>query len=124
VFANGNLEALATADVCDLETMGRVSGQPRVVELWFAVDGDCVYFLSGGRDTSDWVKNIRANGAVRISIAGTWFRGNARWIEGEPDESLARRLLAAKYQGWREGRPLTAWARDSLPVRVDLRAET
>jgi len=44
-------------------------------------------------------------------------------IEGEPDEMLARRLLAAKYQGWREGRLLSAWARTSLPVAIDLVAE-
>jgi hypothetical protein len=36
------------------------------------------------------------------------------------DEHLACRLLAAKDQAWREGRPLSAWARDSLPVAVDL----
>ena len=35
---------------------------------------------------------------------------------------IARRLLAAKYEDWREGRRLSAWARESLPVRVDLEA--
>ena len=115
---------LAAADVCDLETIGRVSGQPRVVELWFATspDGHRVYLLSGGRDASDWVKNIRAGGAVRLSVGGQWFRGTGRWIEGEADDLLARQLLDAKYHGWQEGRRLTRWARESLPVAVDLLA--
>ncbi len=36
------------------------------------------------------------------------------------EDALARRLLAAKYQGWSEGRSLSAWARESLPVAIDL----
>jgi hypothetical protein len=41
-------------------------------------------------------------------------------VEADHEDALARRLLAAKYQGWQEGRPLSAWARESLPVAVDL----
>jgi len=110
----------AAADVCHLETIGRVSGLPRVVELWFAADGDRLYILSGGRDGSDWVRNVARNEAVRLRIEGRWFRGIARWIEGEADDPLARQLLDGKYYGWREGRALTRWAAQSLPVRVDL----
>jgi hypothetical protein len=36
------------------------------------------------------------------------------------DDGLARRLLATKYQGWQEGRALSAWACESLPVAIDL----
>jgi deazaflavin-dependent oxidoreductase (nitroreductase family) len=111
---------LAAASVCDLETIGRVTGLPRLVELWFAADGDRVYFLSGGRDRSDWVRNLAADGAVRVRIRGTWFAGTGRWIEGEADDPRARRLLDAKYHGWRDGQRLTQWATESLPVRVDL----
>lgn len=82
-----------------------------------------MYFLSGGREAADWVRNIGADGRVRVALAGRWFRGVARWIEGDEDEPAARRLLAAKYQDWREGRRLSAWARESLPVAVDLSAE-
>jgi len=116
--------SLAAADVCNLETIGRVSGQPRVVELWFAAgpEGDRIYFLSGGRDAAAWVRNVAANPRVRVEVDGRWFGGVARWIEGEVDEPAARRLLAAKYQDWREGRRLSAWARESLPVVVDLEA--
>ena len=28
--------------------------------------------------------------------------------------------MAAKYQGWREGRPLSTWAREALCMAIDL----
>jgi deazaflavin-dependent oxidoreductase (nitroreductase family) len=109
--------------VCHLETIGRVSGQPRIVELWFAAVGDRLYFLSGGRDSSAWVRNIAAEPAVRIRFGRRWFRGHGSWIEGGPDDLLARQLLDGKYQGWREGQALSTWAHESLPVGVDLDSE-
>jgi deazaflavin-dependent oxidoreductase (nitroreductase family) len=116
--------ARAAADVCNLETIGRISGQRRLVELWFAAapDRERIFFLSGGRDAADWVRNVAANPRVRVEVEGLWFGGVGRWIEGEADELVARRMLAAKYQDWREGRRLSAWARESLPVAVDLEA--
>ena len=109
--------------VCDLETIGRVSGRPRVVEIWFAADPerDRIYMLSGGRDAAHWVRNIRARREVRVRLGERWLDGIASEIEGGPDETLARRLLGAKYQGWTEGRPLSGWARRSLALAIDLR---
>jgi deazaflavin-dependent oxidoreductase (nitroreductase family) len=97
-----------------------VSGAPREIEIWFAARGNRVYLLSGGRDGAHWVRNLQANPDVALRMGGRTFRGRARTIEGEPDEDLARQLLAAKYQGWRQGRALSAWARTSLPVAIDI----
>jgi deazaflavin-dependent oxidoreductase (nitroreductase family) len=110
----------AAQSVCRLETIGRRSGLPRDIEIWFAADGDRLYFLSGGRDRSHWVRNLRANPAVRVRVGGDWIAGVATLVEGQADEPRARELLAAKYQGWSPGRTLSEWARTSLPVRVDL----
>ncbi len=114
--------AEARLAVCDLETIGRVSGRPRVIEIWFAADPerDRIYMLSGGGDAAHWVRNIRARPEVRVRFGDRWVDGIASEIEGAPDEMLARRLLAAKYQGWSEGGPLSGWARRSLPVAIDL----
>ncbi|MEP7158473.1 MAG: nitroreductase family deazaflavin-dependent oxidoreductase [Chloroflexota bacterium] len=113
---------LAELGVCDLETIGRVSGRAHVVEMWFAADParQRLYVMSGGRDEADWVRNIRRNGRVRVRLGRRWFAGTAELIEGAADEPVARRLLAAKYQGWTEGRALSNWARGSLPVAIDL----
>ena len=114
---------LARRSICDIETIGRVSGRPRRIEIWFAADPrrDRIYVLSGGRDRAHWVRNLRVDPSVRVRIAGRWFVGTADEIEGGPDDGLARRLLAAKYQGWSADGDLSSWARGSLPVAIDLR---
>ena len=43
---------LKDEDFCYLTTRGRVTGRPHEIEIWFAVDGDTVYLLSGGGDRS------------------------------------------------------------------------
>ncbi|HEX9609626.1 MAG TPA: nitroreductase/quinone reductase family protein [Candidatus Limnocylindria bacterium] len=106
--------------MCQLQTRGRVSGRPRTIEIWFAVDGTRIYLLAGGRDRAHWVRNVRADPSVRVRLGGRTLEGRARAVEGERADPLARRLLAAKYQGWREGEPLSGWAAGSLPVEIEL----
>lgn len=115
-----HLASHADDGVCHLQTTGRVTGRPRTIEIWFALEGTRLYLLAGGRDRAHWVRNLRANPSVRVRLGGRTLDGQAREIEGEPVEGLARRLLAARYQGWREGEPLSEWAAGSLPVEIEL----
>ena len=55
----------------------------------------------------------RSRRAFLQTLAGT-----AGVIEGAEREELARHLVAAKYQGWSAGRPMSSWASGSLPVEV------
>ena len=113
---------LVAAQFCYLETTGRVSGRPHTVEMWFAAgeDGRTVYCLSGGGDRADWVRNLRARPAVRVRIGSVTFQGSGRVVLGKPEEPAARRALAAKYYGWREGLLPNRWAREALPVAIRL----
>jgi deazaflavin-dependent oxidoreductase (nitroreductase family) len=113
---------LARRSVCQLETTGRVTALPRVVEMWFAADPDRdrIYLLSGGRDRAHWVRNIRREPAVRVAIGRHQFAGRAFEVDDPADDALARHLLAAKYQGWTPGAELSGWAQGSLPVAIDL----
>jgi deazaflavin-dependent oxidoreductase (nitroreductase family) len=109
----------AARSVCDLETRGRRSGLPRVLEIWFAADGDTLFLLAGGRDRAHWVRNLRADPRARIRIGERWYAGTAREVEGTPDEARAREAVASKYESFPR-RPLSRWARTSLPVAIDL----
>ncbi len=115
---------LAGRSVCYLETIGRSSGQPREIEIWFAADPfrDRIYLLSGGGDSAHWVRNIRSTATVRVRIGDRWFRGHAMEMTGHQDEIAARRLVGSKYGYWQAGTELAGWARDSLPIAIDLAA--
>ena len=113
--------ALGGASFCYLTTVGRVTGRPREIEIWFALEGETLYMLSGGRDRSNWVRNLIREPAVTVRVGGEAFVGRARIVSPETDEDeLARRLLVDKYA---RGRELDGWMRDGLPVAVDLQAD-
>jgi deazaflavin-dependent oxidoreductase (nitroreductase family) len=104
---------------CYLTTKGRVTGRPHTIEIWFALDGQTIYMLSGGGDSADWVKNLRRTPEVTVRLRDTHFPGKARLVEQAAEDALARRLVVAKYQpGY--GEDLTGWGRTSLVVAVDL----
>jgi deazaflavin-dependent oxidoreductase (nitroreductase family) len=117
---NQLLVANADRSVCHLQTTGRVTGRPRTIEIWFATDGERMFLLAGGRERAHWVRNLMADARVRVRIGGQTVSGTARVVEGEPTERVARELLAAKYQGWSAGKPLSRWAARSLPVEITL----
>jgi deazaflavin-dependent oxidoreductase (nitroreductase family) len=113
-----DLRALADEDFCYLTTPGRVTGRPHTIEIWFALDGEILYMLSGGRDGSDWVKNLQRTPEVTVRIANERFEGHARVVEDAKEDELARRLLIEKYE--RNPGSLSNWRRTALPVAVDL----
>lgn len=111
--------ALAKENFCYLTTTGLVTGQPREIEIWFGIDGDTLYMLSGGRDKSDWVKNIRKTPDVSVRIGDTRFRGRGRIVSEPAEDALARRLLLEKYAPGYSG-SLSDWGKNAQPVAVEL----
>jgi deazaflavin-dependent oxidoreductase (nitroreductase family) len=110
----------ADLDYCYFTTTGRNSGKKRTVEIWFGLEGDTVYFLSGGGDESQWVKNFLVDDRVTVRLGRKTYPGKARLLKDKSEDAKARRLLAAKYQGWLPGKRLSGWANNSLAVAVDL----
>jgi deazaflavin-dependent oxidoreductase (nitroreductase family) len=104
---------------CYLTTTGRRSGRPHEIEIWFAVRDGTVYLLSGGGDRSDWVRNLRADPGVSLRIGDRTWKARALLVEDPDEDAVARRLLAAKYQGWHESAPLSRWARTAVPVAIE-----
>jgi deazaflavin-dependent oxidoreductase (nitroreductase family) len=111
--------SLAGESYCYLTTTGRVSGEPREIEIWFGLEGSTLYMLSGGRDRSDWVKNLLRDPAVTVRIADRSFEGRARVVDDPNEDERARALLFDKYSpGYSGG--LADWRARSLPIAVDL----
>jgi deazaflavin-dependent oxidoreductase (nitroreductase family) len=116
---NSLLSGLAKEEYCYLTTTGRVSGKPHEIEIWFGLNNATLYLMSGD-GKSDWVKNLQKNPSVTVRIGKHTFAGTARVVKEKEEDTVARYLLAEKYQEWEEGRTLSEWARTALPIAIDL----
>ena len=106
-------------DFAYVTTTGRRTGKPHQIEIWFGAEGDTVYLLSGGGDRSDWLRNLQANPKVSVRVGDREWEARARVVADPGEELRARRLLASKYQGWKQGRPMSRWATTALPVAIE-----
>jgi deazaflavin-dependent oxidoreductase (nitroreductase family) len=111
---------LAEESYCYLTTTGRVTGSPHEIEIWFGLKDSTLYLLSGGRDKSDWVKNLLKNPSVTVRIAQQTFNATARLVTDEHEELSARNMLADKYNERKANGSLSGWAKSSLVVGFDV----
>jgi deazaflavin-dependent oxidoreductase (nitroreductase family) len=111
---------LASEDYCYLTTAGRVTGKPHQIEIWFGLNGDTLYLLSGGMDKSDWVKNLLKNPSVTVRIGKHTFKAAARLVKDEEEEMKARNMLADKYNERRANGSLNKWAQTAWVVAIDV----
>jgi deazaflavin-dependent oxidoreductase (nitroreductase family) len=106
-------------DFCYLTTRGRITGTAHEIEIWFALDGNTLYLLSGGRDRADWVRNLAVEPAVSVRLRERTYGATARILGDDGESELARRLVFEKYQPRYRG-SLERWRRESLPVAIDI----
>ncbi|HSJ70682.1 MAG TPA: nitroreductase family deazaflavin-dependent oxidoreductase [Acidimicrobiia bacterium] len=91
-----DIEALARTRTVDLTTIGRRSGQPRTVEIWwFHVDGR--FIITGTPGRRDWLANVRANPRVTVSAGNGDFHGTATEVD---DAAFKRRVFTDAQIGW------------------------
>lgn len=115
--AESPLHKWATEKFAYLTTTGRTTGNPHRIEMWFAAENGNVYLLSGGRDTSDWVKNLQANPNVTVELGTDTFTGMAEVLAPDtPEDERARQLLVEKYTPYDSD--LDDWRRRSLPIVI------
>ena len=121
VTVESMFERLADKDFAYLTTTGRRTGKEHTIEIWFALHDGHIYMLSGGGERADWVRNLKKTPQVRLRIGTQSAPAKARVLRaGTREDALARELLDGKYQGWREGKRLSSWARNALPVAIEL----
>jgi deazaflavin-dependent oxidoreductase (nitroreductase family) len=90
-----------------LTTVGRVSGLPRTIEIWFVEHAGCLYVVAERREQAQWVRNIRHNPAVRFRVgrredARPERPGVARIVR-EPELVAAVASCMDHKYGWSDG---------------------
>jgi deazaflavin-dependent oxidoreductase (nitroreductase family) len=97
-----------------LETIGRVSGQPRRTPIGGRLDGSAFWLVSNHGDASDYVRNIKANNRVRIRIRGRWHQATAALLPD--DDPYARLTSLPRFNS----SMVRALGTELLTVRIDL----
>ncbi|WP_328611279.1 nitroreductase family deazaflavin-dependent oxidoreductase [Amycolatopsis sp. NBC_00345] len=111
-FANPVTASLPAQVV--LETTGRASGLPRRVPVGGRVVADQFWFVSNHGESSNYVRNIKADNTVRIRIRGRWRTGTAHLMPD--DDARARLATLPRFNS----AMVRALGTDLLTVRIDL----
>jgi deazaflavin-dependent oxidoreductase (nitroreductase family) len=113
------MEELDREEFCYITTVGRRTGKPHTVEIWFAARNNTLYILAGSGESADWVQNIEADPSAVVKIGDHAYRGTGRIVSIPDEASVARTLIPTKYAHREDG--LEEWALAALPVAIDLK---
>lgn len=88
-----------------LTTIGRRTGLPREIEIWFTQRDGRYYVISEHYQRGQWVQDILTDRRVRRQARDASFAGQARPIEVAREPSLARGIqhCSRRKCGWDEG---------------------
>ena len=106
-------------DHCLLSTFDRKSGRVHEVQMRYAREDDIIYMLADEGARTDWVQNIIKNPEASLHMSDGTISGMGRVVTRHDEDEHARRLLAEKYESWRDGQEMSEWARTALPVAIE-----
>jgi deazaflavin-dependent oxidoreductase (nitroreductase family) len=91
-----------------LTTIGRRTGLPRQIEIWFVVCCDRFYLFAETGEAAAWVKNLRANSWVVVRIGQRKIEATGRVLDRETDRELWDQVaeIANRKYGWGDGPPV------------------
>ena len=109
---------LADTEFCYLTTVGRRSGEPHRIEIWFVAHDDGAYLLANS-EVADWYRNLVADPEVTLEIAGERRRTTATPVgPGDPANTVVRPAMVVKYQPTYPQEDLRGWSRTASLVRI------
>jgi deazaflavin-dependent oxidoreductase (nitroreductase family) len=100
-----SLRSVADKQVLYLTTIGRTTGLPRQIEIWFVVCRERFYLFAERGEAAGWVKNIRRNPKVTVRIGEWQIDATAHVLDRQADRKqwdLVAAMADYKY-GWGEG---------------------
>src|SRR5207248_2894041 len=103
-----SIQDVADRQVLYLTTIGRRTGLPREIEIWFVVHRDRFYLFAETGEAAAWVKNIRRNREVVVRIGERQIGATARVLDRETDRQLWDQVaaIADRKYGWGDGLPV------------------
>ena len=103
-----SLQSVADKQVLYLTTIGRTTGLPREIEIWFVVCCERFYLFAETGEAAGWVRNIRRNPKVTVRIGERQIEATARVLDRHTDRQLWDQVaaIAERKYGWCDGLPV------------------
>lgn len=79
--------------VLRLETRGRVSGRPVEVAVGYVEEPDGSFLVAAGSPEADWARNLDAEPACRVAVAGDLRPAIAQPLAGADANRTVRELI-------------------------------
>ena len=101
-------DSLAGLQVLYLTTIGRTTGLPREIEIWFVLDAGKFYIFAEHHRRAHWVQNVERNPQVHIRVGERRITASGRVLDPVGDSEAWHRVqdLARQKYGWGEGLPV------------------
>src|SRR5262245_66435722 len=80
-MTRATLQNVADKQVLYLTTIGRTTGLPREIEIWFVVCRQRFYLFAEHGEGAGWVRNIRRNSGVSVRIGELQINATARVLD-------------------------------------------
>jgi deazaflavin-dependent oxidoreductase (nitroreductase family) len=103
-----SLESVKDSRVLYLTTVGRRTGLPREIEIWFVVCCERLYLFAETGEAANWVKNVRHNPKVSVRIEERRIDATTRVLDRQSDRKLWDLVaeIANRKYGWGDGLPV------------------
>ena len=103
-----SLESVKDSRVLYLTTVGRRTGLPREIEIWFVVCCERLYLFAETGEAANWVKNVRRNPKVSVRIEERRIDATPRVLDRQSDRKLWDLVaeIANRKYGWGDGLPV------------------
>lgn len=93
------VNALNQDEVIDITTIGRKSGQPQRIEIWFRrVDGRT--YITGTPGRRDWYANMLANPRITFHLKQSTTADLPATARPIQEEAERRKILSAPVMRW------------------------
>ncbi len=92
-----DLRAIESQSTVEVTTIGRRSGLPRVVTIWFVHDEGRLYVQSGKDGKTHWYRNLLKAPEITLRFDHLAVRGRARPVEDQGEIERVHGLFRRKY---------------------------
>lgn len=90
------LQAISSGSTLRLTHIGRKSGKPFQVTIWFVVDGEKI-LLPTANIGRNWVRNVRKTPRVELAIGAEKFTGEATFLDSQAERDRVLAKVTGKY---------------------------